>query len=691
MDRLSLEGTLLRAGGVVCRVLHSIEASTLRLENIATGDVRECDASKLEAALQQRTVIKVSDSTPHHHAAAALMRPDEFTPVVDAIPAALRSDAAVAVLVTKYRWISRLKHHGLRKFRPGPELALAIKEVEHATGEQCPYGLDAIYEAFRTLRRFEHHPRSLLPKFHLRGGPGGHRLDPIVEGFIDTALASARNPATGLLRASRIWETVQSCVQQANRVRDSDPLRIPSVPTVTRRFKDKFTAYEIAVRNLGKDRADQVFRETRARIRAVNALDVVLYDDTDTCVFLCDDRTTLPWGRAYLTAGIDEATSNVMGKAMSEAPRSTETALLAVMNGIFAKQHDHEEFSLCSGKWMPHGHHGLVVLDNASYNTTMGLEASLLEFGCEVELVRPHRPADKSDIEHFNARLKSEFVANLPGWSGPKEDREMLKRGMGTAVLTFSVFAKKLNAYIVDEYSNKPIKGGRSPRQLWESAFQYHPPLPPKRMPAHELLGTIPCELTFRDSGGLLRLGLRYASDELAQLRRLVGARAKVRARYVPWSVAFLYVLNPITNTYLKVPCIEDERYVRYLTNYQQRLILKACRESKRNSPTIADMVMAREKLALDTARLATSTRMRERKRSVRQYEAGFNNDNALNSASASAFARSTEIVVVSELEAMVASISEVDIDADFEFSASIGGAEFTRGTCESNGPLSAP
>lgn len=662
--------TLLRAAGVVLRIDAITEDAKLWLTDVASTQCKTCDWSQLQAAMRQG-IVSIVDETA---AVQALLVPVHLRAqeqrLIEDIPAAFRTEKALAVMLTKRRWILELERQGVKNFNPSPFLREVIRDVEHKLQEKCPYGLDAIYLAARTLRRNGGDHRSLLPQFHRRGGPGSHRLDSAVDRIIAQALDDAENPASGKLRPVKIHRAVEVMVRTHNAASAQALISTPSLPTITRRFNERFDPYVVCVRNEGKKRADQIFRETGSRIRVDQALDVVHYDDTDTATFLVDDRTGLPWGRAWLTAGVDENTAAVLGCALSERARSSESALEAVIHGIFPKDHNRPEFAKCRGKWEWYGQPGIVNLDNASYNATLQFQASVLEFDTEVAFARPHQPTDKSDIEHFNSRVKSEFIHDLPGWVGPKEDREMLDVGLGSAVMTLDDFRQRLFAWIVDEYSNKPCgKFGKTPREAWREQFQELPPLLPRKRPSQELMGTIFQKLTFRDSGGLLRMRLHYWSQDLADLRKKMGANAEVMLRYLPSSLAFLYVLNPFTKNYLKVPCTDDARYVEGLTNYQQSLVLKKARLMKMRAPGLTEMYKARQALISDTKELLSSKKLRQRKLGYQIHRSGLTDVSGVQPESSAVHKLETKFreVMVSAVEDMVTDVDEVELEMDEE------------------------
>ena len=182
-------------------------------------------------------------------------------------------------------------------------------------------------------------------------------------------------------------------------------------------------------------------------------------------------------------------------------------------------------------------------------------------------------------------------------------------------------------------------------------------------------MGTIVQELTFRDSGGLLRMRLRYQSPQLEELRKRLGARATVWTRYVPSDLSYLYVMDPLSKNYLKVPCIEDIRYVRGLTNYQQSLILKKAKLMKLRSPGLIQMYEARQALVTDTKDLLKSKKMRNRKLGYLVEKSGLDAPPEDDPETA-AVRPTTPLIVnamVTAVEDMVADMDEIEFERDEE------------------------
>jgi hypothetical protein len=538
---------------------------------------------------------------------------------INDVPESLRSPAAVEVWLEKIKWLDRIKVKGYKTFQDDKELVLTLQEIEHEYAEKCPFETRTLYRAHLCVRKNGDDYRTIFPQFSNRGGKGKSRLPEAIEKIINEEMEAAKNPAFGLLKPARIHEAIDGRVAQLQRAEPHERYSTPSLPTITRRMFEQFSAHEIYLRKHGRERTMLKFRHHGMRIRANRPLDIVEFDDKDTACFLIDERTQLPWGRAYITAGVDQATSSVLGVNLSEHARSTQSAWAAFEHAIHPKDPSHPDFADCVHRWEPYGHIGTVLLDNATYNSTSAFQASILEYGAEVEYSRPHQPTNKSGIEHWNHEVVADHICHLPGWAGEKGDRDALDHGLTSAVFSLGEFRRKLMAWITDVYSNKTIATlGLSPREAWAEAFKCLPPLLPRKMPPIALAGTLRQTLKKRDSGGLLRKQLRYQSEELHELMGRIGSKADYVVRYAPHDLSYLMVQDPGTNSYLRVPCIEDPQKYKFITDYQQSLILKFCAASKKKGSKAIDLYEGRKRLIENTKQQLNSKSMRLRKTAVR-------------------------------------------------------------------------
>jgi putative transposase len=539
--------------------------------------------------------------------------------LINDVPDSLRSAAAANQWAEKVKWLQRISARKIKRFRPDNYFLMELSDMEHEYQESCPFKPSTLYRAHLRLRKNEGNYRIIFPQYARRGGKGKSRLAEPVEKILRAVIESAKKPVFGLVQTSRIHEAVASQIIQLRRAEPNERYDIPSIPTISRRMQEEFSAYEIYKRKNGRERALRQFRQNGMRIRAERPLDIVEFDDKDTACFLIDDRTQVPWGRAHLTAGVDQATHSVMGINLSEHARSTHSAWAAFENAVYPKDPRNSDYADCKQGWEPYGHIGTVVMDNATYNATKDLQITILEYGSEIEYARPYQPTDKSCIEHFNDRLVKEFICHLPGWAGPKGERDSLEHGMNGAVYSLTNFKRAFNSWVTDVYSNKVINIlGMSPRQAWNKALGEQRPYMPRKMPSIALAGTIRSTLKLRDSGGLMRKELRYQSMELHELTRHIGKKKELVVRYNPNNLGFILVLDPRTGGYMRVPCSEDARIVDFITDYQQSLILKMRRAAQKTTGPQISLLEARQLLIDNTSARLKSKSMSQRKAGVR-------------------------------------------------------------------------
>jgi len=589
----------------------------VRLHDLANHDERTCTINEINELIEEGGAYIAKAGELPQSPFPAHFDPSNAYLIKD-VPNSLRSDAGVQVWLQKIRWLQRIKDKGYTGFQNDNELLLTILEIEHECGEQCPFKPSTLYKAHLKLKKNDGDYRNIFPNFARRGGGGKSRLPNAIETIIGQEMDAATKPEYGLLQASRIYQCVEGRVIQLQRAEPHERYQVPSLPTITRRLNEKFSAFEIFSRKHGEKRAKRKFRMDGARVRADRPLDIVEFDDKDTACFLIDERTWLPWGRAHITAGVDQATGSVLGINISEHARSTQSAWAAFEHAIFPKDPSHPDFQNCKQRWEPYGHIGTALLDNASYNATSSFQASILDYGSEIEYSRPHKPTNKSVIEHWNHEVMEDHICHLPGWAGAKEDRGALDHGLSSAVYSLNEFRRNLMAWITDVYSNKTITSiGKSPREAWMEAFLHMTPHLPRQMLPISLAGTIKQVYTARDSGGILRKKLRYQSPQLDELKKRHKKDAYV-VRYAPHDLSYLFVQEPQTDNYLRVPCIEDPKKYEFITDYQQSLILKFCYASRKNGTKAIDLYEGRKGLIESTRQNLNSKSMRKRKVAVR-------------------------------------------------------------------------
>jgi putative transposase len=663
-------GLSLRVGGTVVKIC-DIDATDdgrkrVRLEHQHTGHKKWIYHDDLlgQIASQQVLYNRLTEENLED-AFAVLAKTDEERIIITQLPTGIYSQAARDVMLTKVRWVRALQARGFTSFGDLDAVEIAMREI-HAKNKSLElYRPSTIRDAGRIIEK-SRSGRAVLPRFHDRGGRGGRRTSTKVEEILQVHVDKvAHKDYKGAIIFSNIQEKVQAEYTKWERENPGTILRAPSVQTISRRVRERVDEYALCVHNTNQAHANRKYLETGAKVSVLDFEDEWQFDDTDSESFLIDPISNLPWGRAYITMGIDVGTLVIPGFELSEKSRCTWSAKSALVNAILPTDMTRPEFSTCSGTFIGCGIPSVSVFDNALYNHALEFEDSAETLGTIVGWSKPHTPTGKSQIENANGTVKREFSPHLPGYRGPKRERDGLEEGPGTAVLTLPEFRQRFAKWVCDEYSNKPRLEGMTPRQMFEKWSQRHNTVLPNNMAATRVqFATAKAEYTFRDSGGILRMKLRYQNAALANLRKNLGSKAKVEIRFDPQDMSRIWVRVPgLTNKFayprgvlIEVPCIEPHGYANGLTLKQQQLILKKCYDNRLKNPSIEQMVSAREEVRHIVDQLRGSKKFVERRAAMRHGTMP----------EGTKAPRATENVVLkSELEDVIDQLDAIEIDEE--------------------------
>jgi hypothetical protein len=594
-------GQSYQVGGIVFQIIDLRDMHAL-VRHSETFDQKLIPIAELTDAIQNGTVVNMNDSAVDEELSS------EYGTLV--------SPTAMRVAESKKTWLRALRAEGFLELKLDDHaLPLIIDRLHSTTLQTLPkYSVTTLVRAQR-LADNTRHPLALLPNFYKRGGAGKSRLDARVETIIEEVIRSAAEAHDSRIVLTHIVDSVFARIREQEKADPSTQFIRPGRSTIYRRVGASISKYTICYRNEGKARANRKFRSNPKRITAEMPLEVIECDDIDVGVFLVDDITGLPIGRAFLTSSIDQFSRVPLGMSLSHRHRDTESAQDCLVDSLHPKLES--TYGDYANKWIGYGYPGITLLDNATYNHSSQTIRSHLELETILAFAKPHTPTEKSAIEHFNHRIKNDFGARLPGWRGEKGDNDALKHGHIRACVSLQFFRQRYLQWVCEEYLLRPNEFGKSPAQRWREHFVSHQPAVPFSRFQTTLLRLNTCEIRFRASGGLKLLGFRYCSDELNELRQTLGRNAKVVCYQDRSDLTRVLVKHPHTNKLLNVPCLEDSKLTAGINLYQQRLILKHARALKNATPNLADIVAARESLALQVRQLSSSTRLRDRHKSA--------------------------------------------------------------------------
>jgi hypothetical protein len=589
------------AGGVHFK-LSSFDGGNVILQRLDTHERRRVSEHDL--------LQSIRDGQVHCAEASAIKPLSEDGETIKTSSVRTVSAAALSDWTQKLAWLDALQRRGITKLVVKPYVRVAINQL--ASGElrdTKQYSISTLYKTDLKIRKCGGDRSAAIPDYEKRGGPGISRIDTeaakIAIALFDTIKADRDDP----IIKENVYAEIYTEIRKRNSMAPERQIAEPGATTLARLLALHIDAAEIHARNHGESAASVAYRNnSHARDTAQRPLEVSEYDDLDTRVFLIDEGLGLPFGRGYLTNGIDQCTLVPLGCAIGHEFRSYDSAIEALIHSLLPKAHTGEDAG-----WVGYGAQGSIILDNARYNFSSATKHQATTLNLLLGGARPYGPTEKSTIEHFNHIIRANFLKGLPGWGGNKGDRDALDEGIASAILTVGEFRKRYFEWVVGEYLNKPGDDGYTPRQRWEKFYSRHRPAVRFGREQLALMRLRPRELTFRESGGLLRLGLRYSSDALAKVRGQQGMDAEVQCYTDGKDLSYLMVRQPRSRDLLRVPCIEDPRYIAGLNERQQQLIYKTARADGHKNPAIPQMVAARNKLRRMVSQLKSSKKLRNR------------------------------------------------------------------------------
>ena len=539
------------------------------------------------------------------------------------------SEAVTARVLQLSDWLRELDGIGLKKINPKDPAHQ--KTIEHLLAKpelnlaQC--SVWTLYRAQQKVIGARGDLHALLPQYHLRGRSTSEvvevntgeivrvampRMNPVVATCLVETIATQQENLKSKLKPKEVATELERRLQLQNLcLPTSEQLVMPAAITIARWLKKTIPAHELSQRRFGTDATKQAYRVNRARVAAERILECVQFDDVDARVFLIDEDTGLAWGTANFTFGVDEKSMCVMGATGGPEPRNMDSAISTVIHAMRRKNMTVAMLQSCTQEWKQCGQFGLALLDNASYNAAESFKLAMMDLGVDFAFSKPKEPTNKSKVEGFNRTFKHQFAADQPGACVKKNDRNNLNPAIRGAKLTLDEFLKKAMQWIVDVYSHTRGEDGQSPVERWQEQVEGLDLRPPIMTRPEFAQFICPSTLSFRDSGGLERKDLRYQSDRLDELRRMVGHRGSVPIRVNPQNIETLFVADTRSREWFSVPCVEEPAYVRGLTDEQHRYTLKFARNAKKQiKPSVAQLAVTRDDLRMEAFKTQTSKQL---------------------------------------------------------------------------------
>ena len=309
-------------------------------------------------------------------------------------------------------------------------------------------------------------------------------------------------------------------------------------------------------------------------------------------LWLFRSNTSLPLGRPWITACIDDYTRCILGIHISFEPPSYLTVSYCLKDAFCPKINLKEKYSIINNEystihnnWNAHGVMRELVVDNGTEFHSVSLENACYCLGIEIHYSPRKTAWFKGKIEKYLGTFNGAIAHGVPGTTFQnifdKEEYDPSKQ----AIVRMSILQAIARKFIVDYYHQKPHRTlNAPPAVVWQTSIQLEDILLPDNMSQIDaILGR--SEQRVLTHKGIELYGLLYNSSELTALRRQIGDKLDVEIRINEADIGYIYVLSPDKTRIFKVQTLSFE-YANGLSTRQHRVCKRfAANEIKKYDP----------------------------------------------------------------------------------------------------------
>jgi len=587
MNRIWLrKGLCFRLAGRDCVIEERLSNGDLRIKDSASGDcfVRSYE-QLLEALADGQLDFSEKVSVPK-----GLKNEEKAMQILEAdfseMPRSWREESK-----RRLSYISEIVNRRVTSLTENT-LRPLISNVAQAIG-------DAVKPSWRTVcrwsSRFKASGESIRSLVPLKGckGPGDSTLDEDVKTIIGNAIDEEYLKPQRITVAA-VYESVALRIENENRFRRAgNKLKKPNRSTIYR-IVSKLDPYEKLKARYGKRIADLKYGTFKQGVRPTRPLERVEIDHTKTDLFVVDPDRGMPIGRAWLTTAIDVFSKCVLGYYLSFNPPSYLSVMQCLRHAVFPKPYVRKKYPNVVNAWNTHGLPETVVVDNGKEFLSTHFEDACLQLGILIQYAPIRLAWYKGSVERFFGTLNTRLLHQQPGTTFSdifdRQDYDPAK----SAVIDKRTLEELLHIWIIDDYHRREHRGIKNiPAVVWDEGIAAYPPaLPPNRKEVDVLLGMI-AERTVSSSGIELH-GLFYNDKDLALIRRGLRKGEKIKVKFDPDNLSFIYAFDASKGTFIPVPAV-DQAYTQNLSLWQHEVIKNVARKEVREKVNVADLAKARK------------------------------------------------------------------------------------------------
>lgn len=450
--------------------------------------------------------------------------------------------------------------------------------------------------------------RALVPNFEDRGGTGVHRISAEVDSMVDAVIEEkcyVREKRT----IDDLLHEIAVRVDEENQTRSAnEKLRCPNRSTIVRRVEELDLKDVFAAKH-GKRAADKEFTQYSQGVKAISPLERAEIDHTPADIIVIDETDNLPLGRPTMTDCLDTATRFPLGMSIGFEPPSYYAVMECLYHAISPKGNVREIYGTMHD-WPTYGVMSTLVTDNGKEFIGNSLSDGCLALNIVHEQTPVRHPHFKGGIERY-LRTKTTVLHSLPGTTFSNNAARGDYDSIGQACITLSELKQIIHIFLLDIYAERKHKGIQAvPARQWERAIQngFLPRVPASSDDLAILLG----QTTTRK---IQPYGIEFESitynckdSELSYLRNaLKGEDAKIK--FHPGNISCIYIYNPFSKDYIKVPAADPDGYTVGLSLWKHRIIkryqaetgdktdLVALGQAKRHIQDIVDAARSRKRI----------------------------------------------------------------------------------------------
>lgn len=581
-----------------------------QLQNTATGEWQTFAESELLDLFATNQLLFVMAAAEAATSAAKV--PEKFSRDLSAYPAKLVDMARNRIQYLKE--IDRQQPIAITRAK----IEDLIRSVADRTGDSKPPGWRTVCRDYRKWLATGRDIRAIILR-HAERGKVGTRLAPEVKAVSDQVIQELYMTAERK-RVPEIHLEIVRRLSDANSYRpETDRLPIPSRSTIYREIGRR-SPYETMVARYGKRRADMEFRVSVMGPETSRTLQRVTMDHTPADIIVVDDDSMLPLGRPTITSALDEYSRCPMGFYSGFEPPSCLSVMRCLKHAILPKTYVQREFPGIRNRWECYGVPELVIVDNPAEFHSSHFERACLQIGADIQYAKVLVPWYKGKLERFQGTMCHDLMHGNPGTTFSnileRDDYDPSRH----AVVLLSTFREMLHKWIIDVYLQTPHRGIKdTPAHRWHSdVIGLPPPLPPSASELDVVLGMTVQRVVFHY--GIELEGLKYNGPELGELRRRMGAGAKVELTFDPGDLGHINVLDPQNGAYIRVAAV-DQGYAKGLSFWQNKVIRRYAQRQLDARTDIVALAQAKAEIRALVERDFNRKSTRGRKRHARFRE----------------------------------------------------------------------